>query len=180
MEIGTSGAMKQTERLIEYGIMTEDSDIRAHVSAFNRIIYVFQTKYGVEAIERCDPHVAGASQSGVNGKITGQGWLVKPDWIFGMRLLEFPRWERWDEYDEDWSTTKRGRFAVDCVIEIMRLGFFPLWVDAKEEDMRAVQIRGTDILLCAKKRVQVKNDYPAGRTGNLFLQKAERNPFGRH
>jgi len=58
-----------------------------------------------------------------------------------------------------------------------------MWINAKESEQKDVQLRGTDILVACNKRIQVKCDYRSGKkpngTGNLFLQKSERNPFKR-
>jgi hypothetical protein len=63
----------------------------------------------------------------------------------------------------------------------MKRGRFPFWLDATEDERQNVQILGTDILVFARKKVQVKCDYKAGDkpegSGNLFLQRAERNPL---
>lgn len=165
--------------LFEYGIHTEQSDVRAHVSVVNRRIYVFQTRAGVSAIEKYRPPLRPAFQAGVSGK-TAEGWLVRLGWINDLRILNFGSWGRWDDFSPDLTTTEKGRLAVMCVIDSMRAGRFPLWIDATEDDRENVQLKGTDILIFARKRVQVKCDYRAGETGNVFLQKAERNPLKRH
>ncbi len=54
--------------LFEYGIHTEASDIRAHVSVVNRRIDVFPTKAGVDAVERTAPPLRSAYQHGVVGR----------------------------------------------------------------------------------------------------------------
>ena len=176
MIVGTLGATKQAE-LFEYGIHLENSDIRAHVSAFNKTVYVFRTIEGVKAIEANNPPLAYAGQDGVNGP-TGLGWLVRHGWINDLRKIPV-NWARWDEFEAGWNTSKKGRFAVDCVLALMKYGRFPLWINACEDDRENIQLHGTDILVFARKKIQVKCDYPAGRTGNLFLQKAERNPLKR-
>jgi hypothetical protein len=167
--------------LFEYGIQNEESDIRAHVSVTNKSIYVFQTMRGIEAIKKHSPPIRTATQPGANGKPTAEGWLVDIDWIIDLRCLNFKTW-RWDKFSEALSTSEKGKIAVECVIEILKMGRFPLWINAKDEDRRDIQIKGTDILLFCHQRIQAKCDWRAGKkplgTGNLFLQKAERNPFG--
>ena len=73
---------------------------------------------------------------------------------------------------------------MEAVLDSMRLGRFPLWVDAAEEDRENIQLKGMDIVLFCRKRIQVKCDYRSGDrplgTGNLFIQKAERNPLKRY
>jgi hypothetical protein len=168
--------MIQAGELFEYGIHTEQSDVRAHVSVCNRTIYVFQTRNGVAAVEKHQPPLVTAGQPGVIGP-TADGWLVKLEWIKDLRARRFDTWAGWGKFDQRLSTSRKGRLAVECVIAIMRLGYFPFWLDASEDDRENVQIKGTDILVFCKKRVQVKCDYMAGKTGNIFLQHAERNPL---
>jgi len=172
--------MNAEPTLFEYGIQTEASDIRAHVSVVNRSIYVFRTSEGVRAIEKHKPELRPAYQEGVAGK-TADGWLVRPEWIEDLRLLRFESWPLWEEFNPGLPTTEKGRLAVECVLAAMKLGRFPFWIDATESDRENVQRKGTDVLVFCRKRVQVKCDFnggarPAG-TGNLFFQKAERNPL---
>lgn len=167
--------------LCEYGIQTEGSDIRAHVSVVNKTVYAFQTEAGIKAISDNDAPTRTATQPGVDGP-TAEGWLVKPEWIDDIRALRFLSWPHWGEFTQDMTTSQKGDLAVRCVIDIMAAGRFPLWIEAGEATDKDVQISGVDILLCCKKRIQVKCDWRAGEkplgTGNLFLQKAERNPLG--
>ena len=169
--------------LFEYGIHTESSHVRAHVSVVNATIYAFPTHRGVEAILRERPILRLAFQDGVAGA-TAEGWLVKVEWITDLRRVKFYSWEGWKDFHERLSTRQKGVLAVRCVIEAMKRGRFPFWLDASEDERETVQITGTDILVFCKKRVQVKGDYRGGDsppgTGNLFLQKAERNPLKRH
>jgi len=164
--------------LFEHGIFEENSDIRAHVSPFEKRVYVFPTRNGIEAIKRHSPRLGKATQNGVNG-VTAEGWLVRIEWVEDMRTLRFESYPKWSEFSEAMSTSQKGKFAVQCVVELMRRGRFPIWMDAEEDKRQDVQIKGTDILLFCKKRIQVKCDAPAGRTGNLFLQKSECNPLRR-
>lgn len=168
--------------LFEYGIHTEASDVRAHVSVVNQTIYVFPTANGVRAIENHQPPLRPAYQDGVTGR-TAEGWLTRIEWIADLRRLRFGSWGLWQELRESLPTTEKGRLAVQCVVDAMRLGRFPFWLDAQEDERENVQVKGTDIVVFCRKRIQVKCDYrcgdpPAG-TGNVFLQRAERNPLRR-
>ena len=169
--------MNAPAELFEYGIQTEKSDVRAHVSVVNKTIYIFPTKNGLEAIERNKPPMADAGQPGVVGR-TATGWLVKLEWIEDLRQLRFHSWRGWELFRPSMSTTEKGQLAIQCVVEVMRLGRFPFWLDASEDERENVQISGTDILVFCRKKVQVKCDWRAGETGNVFLQRAERNPLG--
>lgn len=166
--------------LREYGILTEQSDIRAHVSVACGIVYVFPTFRGIEAIRRYTPELRLAGQPGVSGP-TGQGFLVKTEWI--MDLVRVPFSEPfWPCFDMEMSTSEKGSLAVEVVCFLMGEGKFPFWLKAGETTNKDLQIRGTDIVVSCKKRVQVKCDWRGGDrpkgSGNLFLQKAERNPLG--
>lgn len=162
--------------LYEYGILAEKSDIRAHVSVCNHFVYVFKTSAGVKAVQNGSYRVAEAYQPGVNGP-TAQGWLVPIKDIEDLRELNFKSFN-WSIFKDNASTTEKGICAVNCVVELLRLGRMPIWIDgAKETEDRALQIAGTDVLVFCNKRIQVKCDWNAGKTGNLFLQKSERNPL---
>jgi hypothetical protein len=170
--------------LFEYGILTEASDIRAHVSVVNQTIYVFPTENGRAAVRTGKYRLVPAGQPGVDGA-TATGWIVPPDDIEDMRKLRYASWPQWCEFVrvKDDTTTK-GSLAVRCVVDAMRLGRFPFWLHAAEDDRENVQIAGTDIVVFCRKRVQVKCDWAAGDkpmgTGHLFLQKSERNPLKKH
>lgn len=172
-----------TIELFEYGIQVENSDIRAHVSVVNQAIYVFPTRNGIAAIEEHRPDEVPAFQPGVDG-VTALGWKVNIDWVNDLRCLQFNSWPRWSEFSEILSTGRKGALAVECVLDAMARGRFPLWLQTGEDKRVEVQRKGTDILLTCQKRIQVKCDYRCGHlpkgTGNLFLQRAERNPLKRH
>lgn len=174
-QAGQPGETKQPD-LFEYGIHLENSDIRAHVSVVDKTIYVFKTSCGIEAIERTNPRLADASQPGVEGR-TAEGWLVRVVDVKDLRKLKFESWHGWSFFDAGLSTTEKGRLAVQCVVEAMKLGRFPFWLDGFEDSRENIQIKGTDIVIFCRKKVQVKCDYRVGETGNLYLQKAERNPL---
>lgn len=165
--------------LFASGIFSEDSDIRAHVSFCNNTAYIFQTQCGRDAIERLKPEEKDAGQPGVVGR-TATGWPVPIQEIQGMREVKPSLWEGWNRWNVELSTSEKGGLAVECVKYIMSNGRFPFWIDATEDDRQYVQIKGTDILVFVKKKVQVKCDARAGITGNVFLQNAERNPLRRY
>lgn len=172
-----------TPELIQYGIHTENSDIRAHVSPVNWAVYIFQTFAGVDAIQAHNPPLRTATQPGVTGA-TAEGWLVKLEWIDDLRRRQYYSWPHWAEFQPSLSTSRKGELAVKCVVDLMKIGRFPLWIDAGETDAENIQIAGTDIVLFCRKKIQVKCDYRSGHkpngTGNFFLQKAERNPHRLH
>jgi hypothetical protein len=150
------------------------------VSVVNQTIYVFPTRNGLEAIERTSPPLRSASQPGVKGR-TAEGWCVAVNAIADLRRLHFKSWSGWSQWTPVLPTSRKGWLAVQCVIAAMKAGRFPFWLDAEEDERQNVQIQGTDLLVFCRKKVQVKCDYYAGDkplgTGNLFLQRAERNPL---
>jgi hypothetical protein len=172
----------QAATLFEYGIQTEDSDIRAHVSVANRTIYVFKTASAVAVLTEAAAPLVSATQPGAKGP-TAEGWVLPVEKIPDLRRVRFPSWRGWEFFDKRLPTSEKGKMAISCVRDAMKRGHFPFWLDAIEDDRKYLQLRGTDLLVFCKKRVQVKCDYDCGDrplgTGNLFLQKAERNPFGR-
>lgn len=164
--------------LFDYGIHTENSDIRAHVSVVNRTIYAFETARGVEAVKKHNPPEKYAGQPGVEGH-TARGWILKPAMIEGLRSLAFHSWTGWEQFSQEMSTSQKGHMAVKCVCDCMRIGRFPFWINSTEDDRENVQIKGVDIVVFCRKKIQVKCDWYSGPppgTGNLFLQSAERNP----
>jgi hypothetical protein len=166
--------------LFESGIETENSDIRAHVGPMSRAIYVFKTADCRALIKARKFPVKSAGQYGVIGP-TAEGWIVPKDEIPNIRKIEPHSWPRWAEFSTSWTTSQKGKWAVDCVSFCLMMGRFPIWIDAAgEDDRKCVQIKGTDIILFCKKKIQVKCDAPEFATGNLYIQKAERNPLKRY
>lgn len=172
--------------LYPYGIQTEQSDIRAHVAVLAKRILVFKTADVNELIKRKYYRTALAFQDGIS-QPTAQGCLVSIGDIPDIRILYF-RSYNWDTFPlRTANTSARGKAAVEVVCELLRRGRFPLWLEAEEEADTDIQIKGTDIIVTAQKRIQVKCDYCAGKkswavgcTGNLFIQTAEINPLKRN
>lgn len=169
--------------LFEHGIQNENSDVRAHVCPMAKTVYVFRTKFALPIMEKF--REGRASQPGVNGQITGVGRCVPVDAIPDVRKLAYRSRPWWDEFVPNLSTSVKGKLAIAVVIELLRLGRFPLWIyDGQESDSTKLQILGTDLLVYHKSRIQVKCDLAGGVgigcTGNLFLQTAERNPLRLH
>lgn len=167
--------------LFEYGIQTERSDIRAHVCVQRKWVCVFRTAEGIRAIERYGPPLKPACQPGVNGK-TAEGWCVLPAWINDLRIIDCGTWKSWAKFGTEQhhlNTVKKGVLAVWFVVKLLKMGRFPLWITADEDRREDIQIHGTDIVVFARQRIQVKCDW-RGADPNLYLQKAERNPLRAH
>lgn len=167
--------------LFEYGIRTENSDVRAHVCVLARKVYAFRTKDGVTLLDTGNYTLKPAYQTGVVGRTTlGAPIPIKhfPD----LRVIKLPGWEIWSAFTETARTSEKGRLAVQVVVDLLSRGGFPLWVIASDDDRKSIQIKGTDIVVFARQKIQVKCDYKGGEghkdcTGNLFIQTAERNPL---
>jgi len=170
--------------LCKYGIAEEQSDIRAHVSFPGQQITVFKTADMLSLVETKTFSERTAGQPGVDG-ITARGFIVPIVAIEPKYILTSSRFP-WLDYDHaSMDLAERGKAAVAAVRAAIRANRFPLWVCGIVNDDRELDIQGMDILVNAKRRIQVKYDWGAypkdrGGTGNLFIQTAERNPLGIH
>lgn len=174
--------------LYEYGIMQEKSDSRAHVCAVVERVYVFDTQAACKVIQAGDYPVREASQDGVDGR-TATGWLVPPNDIPGCVGL-CPRPQVWKclDFSVRHATSHRGREAMRLVEGMIREGLFPFPAHPTDKLSLEVDMEGKDIrahIADQTRHIQVKCDRRGGPkkyggTGNLFLQKAERNPRGLH
>lgn len=173
--------------LIKYGIYNEGSDIRAHVCPIAGKVYVFETAEGVKAIDERKHRLAKVPNF-IDGKrvIAALGYLVPPDDINGIKVI--PASDVIDSvgFRSDDNTSTKGRKGVEVVAILLASGRFPLWIrDPEEVTGRTLQISGTDIIVNAQIKIQVKADVPGGAkkhggTGNLFLQTHERNYMKAH
>lgn len=174
--------------LYEYGIMQEKSDTRAHVCSVVKQVYVFDTQAACEVIRNGSYPIREATQDGVQGR-TATGWLVPPNDIPACAGIS-PRSITWAHLDfsEQHSTEHRGREAMRLVVGLIREGMFPFPAHPTGDLSLDVDMEGKDIrahVAAQTRHIQVKCDRRGGAkglggTGNLFLQKAERNPHGRH
>lgn len=164
--------------LVDYGILNEQSDLRAHVSVVGKCIYVYPTKRGIEAIETgiytMRPAYTGNLQ-------TANGYLVPPTGIRDMRVIPFSdELFRAINFMQTDTTSQKGSKAVRIVKRCIITGNFPFMVNPEIIQDTDLQIQGLDIVVRMKARIQVKCDWRAGNTpgcsGNLYLQVAERNP----
>ncbi len=179
--------METNYKLYDYGIYTEQSDIRAHVGPLAKTVYVYKTQEMINYIDQNKETIPikYASQQGWS-QPTASGYTVP------IADLSFIRKVQWYSYPWDTfpprtaSTSERGAAAVHIVCELLRLGRFPLFFDGAEESTdRNIQISGTDIVVTGTHKIQVKCDYPAapremGGYGNLYIQIQESNPFKMH
>lgn len=180
---GTHGEMKPTgnTRLIDYGILNEKSDLRAHVCVLGKNVYVFPTASGIDAIMTGKYSSRNVFTKNIK---TATGYLVPPNDIENCEVYEIPdKWWRKVSFCETDTTTQKGDKAIRIVKNMIIRGMMPaLKLNFKEITEKDLQIEGTDIIIHAKARIQVKCDYRGGKggTGNLFLQIQECNPFKNH
>ena len=175
--VGIRGEMKM--ELADYGIHTEKSDIRAHVSVVAGKTYVFWTRLAVELCQSGKYTPKPGYQRGISTP-TAMGYTIPWYEIPGIvpvgcrSIIEA---QKFSEFD---NTTVKGQKASKVVEHLIRAGWFPLpAMPIACEDVR-IQHSGIDLIVQGSWRIQVKCDYNAGEngTGNLYLQIAERNPFG--
>ena len=170
--------------LYKYGIEEEQSDIRAHVSLPGRRVTVYRTADMVSLIASNTYRQKTATQPGVECP-TALGWLIPLDDIQPQYVLKsesFP-WNKWDHRTMDCG--QKGDMAVVCVRAAILANKFPLWVCGYVNGDKELDIQGTDIIVSARRRIQVKYDAPAypkqeGGTGNLYIQTHECNPLRIH
>ena len=169
--------------LVDHGIMTEQSDLRAHVCPRERMVYVFPTTAGVAAIETGRYQLSNAYQKGTE-IITAQGYWVPPDDI-ELCLRISPRMATWDamNFAKGDSLREKGRKAATLVYLMIRNGLFPGSLGGDYVTDTDMQRRGMDIVIgpieIPERTIEVKCDYRGG-VGGLFLQTRECNPFGIH
>lgn len=164
--------------LVPYGIQNEGSDYRAHVSPTARAVFVYRTKAGIAAVTSGKYRDKPASQNGI---ITARGYPVPWHDIKGIRRIEIPDsiWKKASIQETD-GLGEKGRKAVRVVCWMLNNGLFPLSASHEVIEDAEMQVSGLDIVVKTRARIQVKCDYAAGKTGNLYLQVAECNPFGIH
>jgi len=167
-------------KLVDHGITTERSDLRAHVCVNAGMVYVFKTSKAVEVIENGNYKRVDVYTQGI---ITAQGHAVPvmdidPIEIYASRLIGKAKFE------VDAKTSDKGDRAVWVIEKLLEKGKIPIPFDSKFVTDSQIQKQGFDLVVHANFRIEVKCDYRGGlprvhnmTTGNLFLQIAECNPF---
>lgn len=185
MSTTRAGQPLGNQLLVEYGIQTEQSDLRAHVCVQARCVYVYPTQSGLKALQS-DVYPLRDVHTWVAGKrvLTARGYLVPPSAIRGCTPIPVPRW-RVAAIFEDEPTTRKGQKCLHVVRRLLEMGLVPLPASTRVIERVDLQVQGMDILVALNARIQVKCDYRGGAkelggTGNLFLQVAECNPLGSH
>jgi len=150
-------------------------------------VYVYPTKHMLSLLKGKTYKLSTAKQPGYDG-ITAEGWIVPITDVPELRILKFNSCSLWKDFgctQHAISTTKKGEIACDIVMQLLHLGRFPLWIKSRIKDDKDLQIKGTDIFVDGKWRIQTKCDWLAapkidGGTGNLFIQTKELNPLKLH
>ena len=172
------------QQLVDYGIHTEESDIRAHVCVIAGKTYVYRTQHGVKVLESGRYKSRLAYQPGVS-YATANGYPVP--WTDIPGIVPIPCGWLIEEmgFNETDSTSLKGQKASRVVERLIRIGWFPLPIVASEVTDANIQRSGIDLIVSGRWRIQVKCDYKGGgdksngsrTTGNLYLQVAECNPL---
>lgn len=185
-------------KLIEHGIQTEKSDLRAHVGVLAGIVYVFSSKRALRLINN-GPYKSIPVLSNINGqKIqTATGYVV-PVHHLNPRQVEATSVIKSANFIDGGyeSSADKGRKAQWVVEQLLKNGDFPLPVVPSIVHDVEMQRDGFDLVIRGRWRIEVKCDWRAGMynpdihgqdkqpflqlTGNVFLQIAECNPLGMH
>jgi len=179
------------QRLRNYGIQNEESDIRVHVCPVVRRVYIYPTACGQEAITRDAHPLKSGYQKGYDFP-TATGYLVPPFEIKKCASIQLNEdvWKHF-KFQKDDTTTQKGKKAQDLVLGMIRNGLLPIPALGEEVNEKDIQIKGQDIIIRGNAitrsgiRIQVKCDFLGGEkelggTGNLFLQTQECNPGGHY
>jgi len=187
---GRDGGMNtphvENERLVEYGITTEQSDYRLHICFAEGYAYLYPTEAGREAVASGNHTVYRAYQPGVGGA-TALGVRVSPTEIPGCKRTPIPpKWLEYVNCQSNESTPIKGRKAVEIAVQLLKRGKLPIELRCNEACGVDLQISGVDLIVTSEVRIQVKCDYYGGLeptkypTAGLYLQTHERNPRGLH
>lgn len=172
--------MSGNTSLVEYGIGTEASDMRAHVCVLARRVYIFDTEAARQAIATGRFRRVGASTGAIK---TAEGYLVPPTAIPGCKSIPIPA--DWLAIERTDSTTVKGDKAMAVVARLAEQFGLPVPTKLQIVTSHREQIAGIDAVIEPPRRsLQVKCDFEGGNvehggTGNLFIQVAECNPYGR-
>ena len=174
-------------KLVEWGILKEDSDYRIHVCISSARVYVFRTSRGKQVVD--DAKLGKRKYNLLSIRtgeiITAQGYTVPCDDLLPQHY-PIP-----DDLFENYAISKfeptsvKGAKATRIVSEMIGRGIILLPVKVREVDDMKAQISGIDLSVNSNVKIQVKCDFLGGHkqyrgTGNLFLQTAECNPWGQH
>ena len=172
--------MSGNTRLLEYGIQTDESDYRIHVSFGAGSAYFFPTASGKKAIDSELGRPFAASQRGTK-LITSTGRKVPWEQIDGCREINIPdSWLKKADCKKTDSTTVKGQKAQKVAIGLLKRGLVPLPINCRIITEKQIQIQGKDLIITPEAfSIEVKCDFFGGLYG-LALQTHECNPFSQH
>lgn len=167
--------------LVEHGIQTEESDFRLHVGFASGRAYLFPTESGQKVIKRPGHGYSTfrAKQPGVD-IVTGIGYKVPHKDVDGCEEIVIPQEVlSLAPVAKTDGPGEKGRAAMMVARTLLKRGLVPLPLLPREVTDADMQIRGADIIVTCRLRIQVKCDWWATQYG-LSLQTAECNPLGIH
>jgi len=117
------------KELIKYGIEEEQSDLRVHVCPLVRVIYVYSTVKGIEAISKDKFKEVSVFTKGIK---TAKGYLVPPDKIHSCKgyNIKDKFWNKHKFYETD-DHGEKGKKAQSLVAELLHRGELPLPFDPR-------------------------------------------------
>jgi hypothetical protein len=174
-------------KLVEYGIQTEKTDYRLHICFGTETAYLYPTVDGANIVKSGRYKQRIAKQQGTD-IVTAVGYAVPWDDIPNIQRIEIPPLVmKYAKVKPSDNTTDKGEWAVKTANILLKRGLFRIEMGSEVIGDKKMQIEGTDLIISASFRIQVKCDWNGGKssdektgTGNLFLQTAECNPFKRH
>jgi hypothetical protein len=178
-------------KLINYGIHTEQCDLRAHVCVLARAVYIFRPQAALAAVNvRALGNQAGHKQVHTGDLVTATGYTIPLEEIEGIIPVHLPT--GWLSHDPratafitihpQMSTTIKGQKAEKIVRALVLHNMFPMaYRTLQQMSDSQNQLSGIDLTVTGPK-IQVKCDFAGGEqsrggTGNLFIQLTECNPY---
>jgi len=175
--------------LKEYGIQTEDSDYRVHVSFDTHSVFMFPTEAGRRAVadyenKHIKPDLA-TDPAVRDGRPTARGFKVFWKHIDDCQRIPIPDhiFHKYGCLLQD-RTSVKGTAASQIAMEMVVAGLIRLPMIASEVTDLGAQMRGQDMIVTrGGASIQIKCDwfagheYPDGSIRGLYLQTHERNPL---
>jgi hypothetical protein len=171
--------------LYEYGIQSEKSTHRIHVDVKDKVIFIYKTKDGINAlpepikIVNDDDWIRGGyyivKQKLYNREPSARGIRIPYQKISSCMSIHIPESILIDDCQTD---SQRGVIGVRVAAGMLRMGLIPIQFDVSEINDKAQQISGLD-LQADKLMIQVKYDWCCNERG-LFLQTHEKNIEGNY
>ena len=166
-------------QLYDYGIQNDESDLHIHIGFQSGKAFIFPTESGKAVLDTKHTYKQfKAGQRGVKG-ITGIGYKVPPGDIKECVVVDMPE-DVIHASKCEWSdsTSVKGQMAVVASTMLLKQGLIKLPIRVDEISDKTMQIKGMDLIIISKLKIQVKCDWWAHK--HIRLQTAERNPLNRY